>query len=245
MMPLGEETDVHDAARLRLRDLTQEVYDIGDEIAEAVDNVAAAMTDWDAELVDDCMHELAESVEQGRPEVRQYLAEINGLRQAFVSGVQSGTLSGTIPVSGDTFYHPGRTLAFLHPRQSLPELEDRPRELFGPVVSTATLRTTLRRRNTELTGQLAELAEWVVAQTAEAVEHQTVLLPQAFAKTWTTTRHTVATWKREVISDHPALVAEMRGEAPPEFLADRARVEQVLARVRARNRDRRRRSVAG
>jgi hypothetical protein len=44
---------VHDAARLRLRDLTQGVYDIGDEIAEGIDNVAAAMTDWDTELVDD------------------------------------------------------------------------------------------------------------------------------------------------------------------------------------------------
>jgi hypothetical protein len=100
---------------------------------------------------------------------------------------------------------------------------------------------SLRRKNTELAADLAELAEWVVAQTREAVEYQSVLLPQSFARSWTQTRETVAAWKREVVGDHPVLVAEMRGEAPPEFLAERARVERVLARVRAR----RRRSAAG
>jgi hypothetical protein len=231
---------VHDAARLRLRELTQGVYDIGDEIAEGIDHVAAAMTDWDVLLVGDCMEELAESVEQGRPEVRQYLAELNGLRQAFVSGVNAGTLSAPT----DTWYHPGRTLSFLHPRQKLPDSTAQPVP-EPPVVSTATLRMTLRRRNEELTGELAELAEWVVAQTEEAVERQTVLLPQSFARAWRHTRDTVATWNREVVGDHAALVADMQGEAPPEFLAERARVERVLARVRARNRNRRRGSAVG
>lgn len=228
---------MHDAARLRLRDLTQGVYDIGDEIAEGIDNVAASMADWDTGLVDDCMHELSDAVEQGRGEVRQYLAEINGLRQAFVSGVNSGTLSA----SEGNYFHPGRTLSFLHPHQDPPPVTVPAAVPTGPVVSTATLRMSLRRRNTELAADLTELAEWVVAQTGEAVEHQSVLLPQSFARSWTQTRETVAAWKREVVGDHPVLVAEMRGEAPPEFLAERARVERVLARVRAR----RRRSAAG
>lgn len=228
---------MHDAARLRLRDLTQGVYDIGDEIAEGIDNVAASMADWDTELVDDCMHELSDAVEQGRGEVRQYLAEINGLRQAFVSGVNSGTLSA----SEGNYFHPGRTLSFLHPHQDPPLVTAPAAVPTSPVVSTATLRMSLRRRNTELAADLTELAEWVVAQTGEAVEHQSVLLPQSFARSWTQTRETVAAWKREVVGDHPVLVAEMRGEAPPEFLAERARVERVLARVRAR----RRRSAAG
>ena len=227
---------MHDAARLRLRDLTQGVYDIGDEIAEGIDNVAASMADWDTELVDDCMHELSDVVEQGRGEVRQYLAEINGLRQAFVSGVNSGTLSA----SEGNYFHPGRTLSFLHPHQDPPATVSAAAPT-RPVVSTATLRMSLRRRNTELAADLTELAEWVVAQTGEAVEHQSVLLPQSFARSWTQTRETVAAWKREVVGDHPVLVAEMRGEAPAEFLAERARVERVLARVRAR----RRRSAAG
>ena len=228
---------MHDAARLRLRDLTQGVYDIGDEIAEGIDNVAASMADWDTELVDDCMHELSDVVEQGRGEVRQYLAEINGLRQAFVSGVNSGTLSA----SEGNYFHPGRTLSFLHPHQDPPPATVSAAAPTRPVVSTATLRMSLRRRNTELAADLTELAEWVVAQTGEAVEHQSVLLPQSFARSWTQTRETVAAWKREVVGDHPVLVAEMRGEAPAEFLAERARVERVLARVRAR----RRRSAAG
>ncbi|WP_291475252.1 hypothetical protein [Corynebacterium sp.] len=230
---------MHDAARLRLRDLTQGVYDIGDEIAEGIDNVAAAMTDWDTELVDDCIHELSDAVEQGRGEVRQYLAEINGLRQAFVSGVNSGTLSASLSAPEGNYFHPGRTLSFLHPHQDPPPAPSV--APTSPVVSTATLRMALRRRNTELAADLAELAEWVVAQTREAVEYQSVLLPQSFARSWTQTRETVAAWKREVVGDHPVLVAEMRGEAPPEFLAERARVERVLARVRAR----RRRSAAG
>ena len=195
------------------------------------------MADWDTELVDDCMHELSDSVEQGRGEVRQYLAEINGLRQAFVSGVNSGTLSA----SEGNYFHPGRTLSFLHPHQDPPPVTVPAAVPTSPVVSTATLRMSLRRRNTELAADLTELAEWVVAQTGEAVEHQSVLLPQSFARSWTQTRETVAAWKREVVGDHPVLVAEMRGEAPPEFLAERARVERVLARVRAR----RRRSAAG
>lgn len=238
---------MHDAARQRLRDLTQEVYDIGDEIAEGIDNVAASMADWDVELVDDCVHELSGAVEAGRAEVRQYLAEINGLRQAFVSGVNSGTLSAT----GGTFYHPGRTLSFLHPHQDPPDRPvtgDRGRvegPTVPPVVSTATLRLNLRHRNTELTGELGELAEWVVSQTDEAVAHQSVLLPQAFARAWRHSLDTVDIWKREVIGDHGALIAEMRGEAPPRFLAERARIEQVVARVRSRSRVRRRGSAVG
>ena len=39
----------------------------------------------------------------------------------------------------------------------------------SPVASTATVRLELRRRNTELTAALSELAEWVVDQTARAV----------------------------------------------------------------------------
>lgn len=236
---------MHDAARLRLRNLTQEVYDIGDEIAEGIDNVAASMSDWDAELVADCMHELAELVEQGRAEVRLYLAEINGLRQAFVSGVNSGTLSA----ASEAYYHPGRTLSFLHPRQDLPPESERSGMAQGtgssPVVSTATLRMSLRRSNSSLTDELAALAEWVVAQTAEAVERQSVLLPQAFATAWRHTGETVASWNRDIAEDHPALVSEMRGESPPEFLTERARIEEIISRVRARNRDRRRRSAVG
>ena len=81
---------MHYDASLRVRELTQNIYDIGDEIAEHIDYVAQSIADWDVELVDDCLHELRVVVEQGRTEVRPGLAELNGLRQAFVSGVRAG-----------------------------------------------------------------------------------------------------------------------------------------------------------
>jgi hypothetical protein len=222
---------VHDAASLRLRELTQGVYDIGDEVAEYIDNVAQAMGDWDPELVTDCLTELADSVEEGRGEVRRYLAELNGLRQAFVSGVRSGSLS-----AAPAYDHPGRTLSFLHPRPATRNPDDGrdDPEPAPPVVSTATLRLELRRRNAELTGALSELAEWVVDQTARAVGEQSVLLPQALARAERHTVEIVDRWRATVVGDHPVLVAEMRGEAPPEFLAERARVDRVVAKIRRR-----------
>lgn len=224
---------MNDAASLRLRELTQGVYDIGDEVAEYIDNVAEAMADWDAELVADCLVELADSVSQGRGEVRRYLAELNGLRQAFVSGVRSGSLSA-VPA----YDHPGRTLSFLHPRpasaRSGGEDAGTPAAPVRPVVSTATLRLELRRRNTELTGALTELSEWVVDQTERAVTEQSVLLPQALARAERHATEIVDRWRATVVGDHPVLVAEMRGEAPPRFLAERARVERVVAKIRRR-----------
>lgn len=44
-------------AKLRHRELTQEVYDIGDEVATYIDNLVEALTDWDTELVADCRFE--------------------------------------------------------------------------------------------------------------------------------------------------------------------------------------------
>lgn len=220
---------MHDAARLRLRELTQSVYDIGDEVAEYIDNLAEAMGDWDAELVDDCLLELAESVAQGRSEVRSALAELNGLRQAFVSGIRSGSLSASLSANLAMDDHPGRTLSFLRQHAVAP-VEPSP----APMVSTATLRVNLRRRNTELTDSLNELAEWVVEQTRCAVEDQSVLLPQALARAEKHTLDVVGRWRGTVIADHPALVTELRGEAPPRFLAERARVERVLSKVRNR-----------
>lgn len=216
---------MHDAARLRLRELTQGVYDIGDEVAELIENLAESLADWDQELVDDCLLELAESVAEGRAEVRAALAELNGLRQAFVSGIRSGSLSATTVVDN----HPGRTLSFLRDHAVIP-VEDAP----SPMVSTATLRVNLRRRNAELTDMLEDLAEWTVEQTRLAVEEQSVLLPQALARAEKHAREVVARWKTAVIGEHPALVAELRGEAPPRFLAERARVEKVLSKIRSR-----------
>ena len=219
---------MHDAARLRLRELTQSVYDIGDEVAGYIDNLSEAMADWDTELVGDCALELREAVAGGRTEVRVALAELNGLRQAFVSGIRSGSLSASLSANAVIDDHRD-TLSFLRNQQVVP-VEQAP----APVVSTATLRLTLRKHNTEVIDQLTELAEWVVEQTRCACEEQRVLLPQALARAEKHALELVDTWNATVVGDHPALVTELRGEAPPRFLAERARVEQIVGKIRSR-----------
>ncbi|WOH93889.1 hypothetical protein [Corynebacterium urealyticum] len=61
---------MHYDASLRVRDLTQNIYDIGDEIAEHIEHIAQAIADWDGELVEDCLLEFTSVVRQGRKEVR-------------------------------------------------------------------------------------------------------------------------------------------------------------------------------
>ena len=54
----------HYDARLRLREITQELYDIGDEVAEHIEHLAQAIADVDRELVDECVLELADIVDE-------------------------------------------------------------------------------------------------------------------------------------------------------------------------------------
>ena len=116
---------MHYNAALRVRELTQNIFDIGDEIAEHLDNLAEAIADWDGELVADCLHELNEVVTEGRTEVRPQLAELNGLRQAFISGVKAGRMShhSSSLVDADRFPHPGRTLSFLRHEKGTPHVQ--------------------------------------------------------------------------------------------------------------------------
>jgi len=228
---------VHYDAALRVRELTQNIYDIGDEIAGYIDNVSQAIGDWDPELVQDCLMELDEIVEQGRSEVRPELSELNGLRQAFVSGVRSGQMSGIT----STYPHPGRTLSFLHKtgadvaelasekNSNATTTETAPEEP-GAMASTAAWRLWMRSNVERHIAELTELAEWVVEQTSLALEAQSVLLPQTYSKA---RQHTVEIAGRfgAIIDRQPALAHSMRGEAPPEFLQERARVDAVVARI--------------
>ena len=43
------------AAELRHRELTQEIYNIGDEVAEYLEHLIEAIEDWDEELCMDCL----------------------------------------------------------------------------------------------------------------------------------------------------------------------------------------------
>ena len=54
------------AAELRHRELTQEIYNIGDEVAEYLEHLIEAIEDWDEELCMDCLAELGDIVEDAR-----------------------------------------------------------------------------------------------------------------------------------------------------------------------------------
>lgn len=232
---------MHYDAALRVRELTQNIYDIGDEIADHVDHVAQAIADWDPELVEDCLVELHDIVDEGRAEVRPQLSELNGLRQAFISGIRSGQMSNIT----QTYPHPGRTLSFLHKSAGLAAAVEvasggineqvTTSKLAEPesMASTATWRLWMRQNNERLTAELAELASWTVEQTTRALEAQSVLLPQVYAQAL---EHTVTLAGRfgAMIDRQPELARSMRGEAPPTFLQDRARVDAVVARIQQR-----------
>lgn len=230
---------MHYDASLRVRDLTQNIYDIGDEIAEHIEHISQSIADWDGELVEDCLLEFTSVVRQGRKEVRPGLAELNGLRQAFVSGVRSGEMS-------NTFQHPGRTLSFLRKGAPTPPSQGNGAQngetssthdvddgAQPQMATTVGWRLWLRERNEELIGELEELAEWVVQQTDLAINAQAVLLPQVFNEAEKRTREIVAHWQ-EGVAKQPAVAQAMRGEAPPQFLAERARIEQLIAKLAKR-----------
>lgn len=239
---------MHYDASLRVRELTQNIYDIGDEIAEHIDHVAQAMMDWDPELVEDCLLELDEIVHEGRQEVRPGLSELNGLRQAFVSGVRSGQMSGSSrsysELGKTTFAHPGRTLTFMRKGTAAgadavasdkKESGAKPDNLVEPesMASTATWRLWMRQSIEQMVAELDDLAEWVVGQTQCALEAQSVLLPQVYSKARQQTIE-IAGRFGAVIDRQPELAQGMRGEEPPQFLEDRARIEAVLTRIQQR-----------
>lgn len=263
---------MHYDAALRVRELTQNIYDIGDEIADYINHVSQAIADWDADLVEDCLLELEEIVAEGRAEVRPGLSELNGLRQAFVSGVRAGSMSGVTPsrtpralggsvARGSDYPHPGRTLSFMRSKPgasahrslndatapTTPGASD-PRRARGAefaeasaehapatMASTASWRMWLREQAERIRADLREVEDWVINQTQCALESQSVLLPQAYVKAEQRAIELVGHW-REVIARQPELAAGMRGEAPPEFLAERARVEEIVGRLQRRKR---------
>ncbi|MGV0409569.1 hypothetical protein ACUY3S_08770 [Corynebacterium resistens] len=249
---------MHYNATLRVRELTQNIFDIGDEIAEHLDNLAQAMADWDKELVTDCLHELRDIIAEGRSEVRPQLAELNGLRQAFVSGIKAGRMShpGSL-LDAERFPHPGRTLSFLRGDTSPAQHQaafaetgksqdaaageakssDAADNVDEPatMASTAAWRLWMRQRSEQLQSELSELAEWVVEQTERGLSNQSVLLTQTFAKTERFAQDVVQQWE-EVVAKQPTLARSMRGEAPPKFLQERDRVAAVLTRIQRKRR---------
>ena len=213
------------AAELRHRELTQEVYNIGDEVAEYIEHVIEAIEDYDAELVEDCLAELAEIVEDARRDSRDVVGELIGLRQALVSGVASGSLSaaadGTKRVSEPEAVTAESLQAFF--------------PLSGPPVVVNELVHTLHERTTHTVDFLRELVEYVLEQTeAVARDLDAVSLPHLYNKVGRMAATAAHAWETTAVSAHPAFARSMRGRKPPQFLEERARVDRIVAKVAAK-----------
>ncbi|MDY6050772.1 MAG: hypothetical protein SPI77_09555 [Corynebacterium sp.] len=200
-------------ARMRLRELTQSLYDIGDEVAEYIEHIAQAVDDWDELLVNDCLGEFNEIVDEARRDVRREAQVLAGMRQAMVSGLRAGTLSG-------------RT--------------GKRRQPLVPTPATVTpgilAALSSPKERTEFTASyLRHVADWVVDQTALGVDDtDAVSLPLTINRAARWVLVAVGAWVRTAVTPDPAMVAKMRGSHPPEFLAERLRIDQIVARVAAR-----------
>lgn len=213
------------AAELRHRELTQEIYNIGDEVAEYIEHLTEAIRDWDAELVDDCLAEFSDILADARRDSRTIVGELLGLRQALISGVRAGTLSASAATDA---------------RLPEPQLIDAPalttaHPVTGSPVTVAVLSEALDGRTADVAKRLDEAVDWVLTQTdLVATDLNAVSLPHFYGRVGTLVRGTVAAWLSSVAEEHPAYTRTMRGTNPPAFLVERARIDAVVARVAAK-----------
>ena len=101
------------AAELRHRELTQEIYNIGDEVVDYIEHLIEAIEDWDDELALDCLAELGDIVDDARVDSGRCVGELIGLRQALVSGLKSGTISAASSGDNDV-EEPTQLLSLIH-----------------------------------------------------------------------------------------------------------------------------------
>ena len=212
------------AAVLRHRELTQEIYNIGDEVAEYAEHIAEAIADYDGELADDCLAEFCEIVDDARQDARRIVGELIGLRQALTSGMRAGHLS-----------------ASAEPEERIPEpelldaagLDD----LFPLEVpySVQMMQDALTGRTDLVVQHLEEVVAFVLEQTdMVARELGAVSLPHLYARAGALVEAAVDGWIEVVAKEHPAFTRSMRGSNPPAFLAERSRIDAVVAKVAAK-----------
>lgn len=214
-------------ATMRHRELTQEVFLIGDEVATYIENLAEAIADWDAELVEDCLAEFEEIIDDAKTDSRKVIAELIGLRQALTSGIASGTVS----MAGS------RVKETSKPVQITPEsLRERFPIQASPVVVGEVTRALEAR--TELVGEyLAHIVQWELSETERAARDTDALsLPLLYARTSDAVVGAARAWLATVAEEHPRFAYSMRGTCPPAFLNERARIDAVVARVKAKKR---------
>lgn len=212
-------------ATMRHRELTQEVFNIGDEVATYIENIAEAVADWDAELVEDCMAEFEEIVEEARKDSRTLITELMGLRQALTSGLASGTVSTTGPAIKEV-----ERPVLITPHS----LKERFPISKSPVI-VGEMAQALEARTELIKEYLAHIVEWELAETERvARDVDSLSLPLLYARTAEAVNAATTAWLRTVADEHPGFTNTMRGHNPPMFLNERARIDAVVMRVKAK-----------
>lgn len=211
-------------AQLRHRELTQEIYNIGDEVAQYIEHIMEAVSDWDAELVDDCLAEFEEIVAEGRDDARAVVSELSGLRHALTSGIRQGTVSARSALHID-LAQPERITAT--------DLErDYPVE---DLVVVRELAGALNARTEGVVKHLEQVVDWVLAQTANvANDLESFSLPMLYGRVADDVCTSTRAWLDAVADAHPDYAWTMRGSNPPGFLLERARIDAVVSRVAAK-----------
>ena len=179
-------------------------HDIGDEVAEHIEHLAQAVADVDRELVDECVLELADIVDEAVEDARPLVGELAGLRQAFTSGIRRGEL-GPMPNRP-----PGP-----EPKPvDVAELSAIPAPLRHPV-AVPTVAHALLARSESTAAYLEELADWVSAENIRGVE----VLGSCRSRRCTPVRPSCAQRRRRLVRDRA-------GDAPGRGQALRGRVRR-------------------
>ncbi|GGG71640.1 hypothetical protein [Corynebacterium pelargi] len=212
-------------ATLRHRELTQELFNIGDEMATYIENLIEAIRDWDIELVDDCVAEFEEIAQDARNDARSVSAELLGLRQALVSGVASGRIARPAApaqrMAEPKLFH-AAALRMAYPIQQSP-------------VVVRELTSSLDARAAAVVDALEGCVEWVLAETERgARDLQALNLSRFYAHSHDVVCAIVNAWREAVALEHPGYARTMRGTNPPQFLNERARIDAVVAKVAAK-----------
>ncbi|AZA14068.1 hypothetical protein ACFPVT_08065 [Corynebacterium choanae] len=215
------------SAVLRHRELTQEIGDIGDEVATYIDHIAQAVADYDEELVDDTVAEFGEILAEAAHDSRPAIVELIGLRRALLSG--SRMTEVTIP----------RRRPGLGEKPAPVVLDAAALQQQFPLPTTIThadlVAEQLQGRTAAVISVLEHTAEWVYDQAAVAsIDPEAVFFPTMLATANTAVEQAVRCWLATVAAPHPRFCRAMRGSQPPLFLHERARVDAVIARVRAK-----------
>ncbi|MCQ9342170.1 hypothetical protein [Corynebacterium kozikiae] len=215
------------AATSRHRELTQELFNIGDEVAQYLENLAQAVADWDQELAEDCLVELEEIVADARLDARRIHAELAGLRTALTSGIASGSMSLESVEAPQVAPPVIMTAASLRDRFPI---------LNTPVI-VGELSQSLNARTELVEEYLLHVVDWVLAYTEYgARDLDAVRLPKLYEQAGQFAAEAVQAWIEVVAAAHGAYTRSMRGNNPPEFLAERARIAEVVARVAQKKR---------